>query len=241
MPGQLPFPVLYTLTDDNTLKVQFFATTDQPTPINLSQHSYFNLSCDGKGEVLPYVVKAYASHYLPVDAGLVPTGKIESVTGTPFDFTKPKTIGQDLKPLPGTPPGYNHTLVLDNKDATLAKAVEVYDPATGRGVECWTTEPAVHFSCARNLSNLPGKNGADLSALPGLRAGDAAFFQFAQRAGISQHDSAARGDVSSIDDLQIHQSGQGQRVTNSHCPIPISQFPITGVFAEMCPSAWVPS
>jgi aldose 1-epimerase len=158
-PGNVRFTVLYTLTDDNTLKVQFFATTDKPTPINLSQHAYFNLSGTGKGEVLPYIVKASASRYLPVDATLIPTGKIDPVAGTPFDFTKPKTIGQDIKPLPGTPPGYDHTLVLDNARGALAKAMEVYDPASGRAVECWTTEPAVHFSCARNLSKLPGKNG----------------------------------------------------------------------------------
>lgn len=167
-PGNVHFTVIYTLTDDNTLKVQFFATTDKATPINLSQHSYFNLSGDGKGDVLPYVVKVAASHYLPVDAGLVPTGKIDSVTGTPFDFTKPKTIAQDIKPLPGIPPGYDHTLVLDSKDGVLAKAVEVYNPATGRAVECWTTEPAVHFSCARNLSNLPGKNGATYQPYQGF-------------------------------------------------------------------------
>ena len=167
-PGNVKFTVIYTLTNDDTLKIQFFATTDKATPINLSQHAYYNLSGDGKGEVLPYIVKAAANKYLPVDAGLVPTGKIDPVAGTPFDFTKPKTIGQDIKPLPGIPPGYDHTLVLDSGNGTLAKAIEVYDPASGRAVECWTTEPAVHFSCARNLSNLPGKNGATYQPYAGF-------------------------------------------------------------------------
>jgi aldose 1-epimerase len=161
-PGNVHFTVLYTLTNDDVFKVQFFATTDKATPINLSQHSYFNLSGQGKGDVLNYVTKVHASRYLPPDAGLVPTGKIDPVAGTPFDFTKAKTIGKDIKPLPGDPPGYDHTLVLDNNKeggGGLAKAVEVYDPQSGREVECWTTEPAIHFSCARNLNKLPGKNG----------------------------------------------------------------------------------
>ena len=158
-PGNVHFTAIYTLTNDDIFKVQFFATTDKPTPINLSQHTYFNLSGDGTGDVLNYVTHVAASHYLPVDATLVPTGKIDPVAGTPFDFTRPKTIGKDIKPLPGDPPGYDHTLVLDNDKGTLAKAAEVYDPASGREVECWTTEPAIHFSCARNLDHLPGKGG----------------------------------------------------------------------------------
>jgi aldose 1-epimerase len=158
-PGNVHFTVLYTLTNDDILKVQFFATTDKATPINLSQHAYYNLSGTGKGDVLNYVTKIYASKYLPVDAGLVPTGKFDPVAGTPFDFTKPKTIGQDIKPLPGIPPGYDHSLALDANKGLLAKAAEVYDPVSGRAVECWTTEPALHFSCARNIDNLPGKNG----------------------------------------------------------------------------------
>ncbi len=166
-PGNVHFTILYTLTNDDIFKVQFFATTDKATPINLSQHSYYNLS-GGKGDVLNYITKVYASHYLPVDAGLVPTGKVDPVAGTPFDFTKAKTIGQDIKPLPGIPPGYDHTLVLDSNTGKLAKAVEVYDPASGREVECWTTEPAVHFSCARNLSNLPGKGGATYQPYQGF-------------------------------------------------------------------------
>jgi aldose 1-epimerase len=158
-PGNVHFTVLYTLTNDDVLKIQFFATTDKATPINLSQHAYYNLSGTGKGDVLNNVVKIYASKYLPVDAGLVPTGKIDPVAGTPFDFTKAKTIGQDIKPLPGIPPGYDHTLALDANKGQLAKAAEVYDPVSGRAVECWTTEPALHFSCARNIDKLPGKNG----------------------------------------------------------------------------------
>ncbi len=167
-PGNVRFTVLYTLTNDDVLKCQFFATTDKATPINVSQHAYFNLGGTGKGDVLNNVVKIYASKYLPVDAGLVPTGKMDPVAGTPFDFTKPKTITQDIKPLPGIPPGYDHTLALDANKGQLAKAAEVYDPVSGRQVECWTTEPALHFSCARNIDKLPGKNGATYMAYSGF-------------------------------------------------------------------------
>ena len=87
-PGNLNITVIYTLTNDNTLKVQYYATTDKATPINLTHHSYFNLA--GKGDVLGYVAKIYADHYLSVDQSLIPTGDITPVAGTPFDFTKPK-------------------------------------------------------------------------------------------------------------------------------------------------------
>jgi aldose 1-epimerase len=158
-PGDLKVIVLYTLTNTNILKVQYFATTDKPTPINLTHHSYFNLSGNGSGDVLSYVNKINAPHYLPVDDTLIPTGEIASVTGTPFDFTKAKVIGQDIKQLKGTPPGYDHTMVLDNPDGKLIKAAEAYDPASGRHIECWTTEPAVHFFTGTNLGGVKGKGG----------------------------------------------------------------------------------
>jgi aldose 1-epimerase len=158
-PGNLKVTVLYTLTNTNFLKVQYLATTDKPTPINLTHHSYFNLNGDPTVDVLGDVCKIFAPHYLPVDATLIPTGEIASVKGTPFDFTKAKLIGQDIKSMPGTPPGYDHTMVLDNPNGKPTKAAEVYDPTSGRLVECWTTEPAVHFFTATNLNSLPGKDG----------------------------------------------------------------------------------
>ncbi len=94
-----------------------------------------------------------------MNAALVPTGQIASVENTPFDFRKPKRIGRDLSALQGTPPGYDQTLVLNNPDGKFTKAVEIYDPASGRLLECFTTEPAVHFTNGRNLAGLPGKNG----------------------------------------------------------------------------------
>jgi aldose 1-epimerase len=158
-PGDLKVTVLYTLTNTNFLKIQYFATTNRPTPINLTHHSYFNLSGDGTGDVRTYVEKIFARHYLPVDSTLIPTGEIAPVEGTPFDFTKAKLIGQDIASLPGNPPGYDHTMVLDNPDGKLTKAAETYDPQSGRLVECWTTEPAVHFFTGTNLTSIAGKDG----------------------------------------------------------------------------------
>ena len=158
-PGNLTVQAIYTLTNDDILKVQFFARTDKATPVNLSQHAYFNLSGTGKGDNVDYIAKFYATHYLPMDAALIPTGEIVAVAGTPFDFTKAKLIGKDIKPLPGIPPGYDHTLVLDNPKGQLMKAAEVYDPVSGRLLETLTTEPAVHFSNGRNLGGVVGKGG----------------------------------------------------------------------------------
>ncbi|HEX4053720.1 MAG TPA: aldose epimerase family protein [Tepidisphaeraceae bacterium] len=158
-PGNLKVTVYYTLTNNNWLKVQYYATTDAPTPINLTHHSYFNLSGNASGDVLGYVAKLYATHYLPVDAELIPTGEIASVAGTPFNFTKAKLIGRDIKSLPPPFTGYDHTMVLDNPKANLMKAAEVYDPESGRMVECWTTEPAFQFFTGNNLAGITGKGG----------------------------------------------------------------------------------
>jgi aldose 1-epimerase len=167
-PGNLTVTVIYTLTNDDALKMQFLATTDKPTPINLSQHAYFNLSGNQTGDNTSYVAHFNAISYLPMNAALVPTGEILPVAGTPFDFTHPKLIGRDLSPLPGKPPGYDHTLVLNNKDANFIKAGEVYDPVSGRLFECFTTEPAIHFTNGRNLAGVAGKNGVTYSPYRGF-------------------------------------------------------------------------
>jgi aldose 1-epimerase len=163
-PGNLNVTVLYTLTQNDALKVQYYAHTDKATPINLTHHSYFNLTDGGKSDVLGYVAKITAAHYLPVDATLIPTGEVASVTGTVFDFTKAKLIGRDIKNAPGTPPGYDHSMVLDSSNGDLAMAARIYDPKSGRQLECWTTEPVVHFFTGNNLAGVAGKNGETYAA-----------------------------------------------------------------------------
>jgi aldose 1-epimerase len=144
-PGNVHATVIYSLSKDNALKIQYFATTDKPTPINLTNHAYFNLKDGGHSDVLGHVMQANADSYTPVDANLIPTGEVAAVKGTPFDFTKPKPIGQDIRAAGGDPVGYDHNLVLRSQNGSLALAVSVSEPQSARRLEVWTTEPAVQF------------------------------------------------------------------------------------------------
>jgi aldose 1-epimerase len=162
-PGNLDVTVHYWLGNDNSLKVEYLATTDKATPINLTQHSYFNLKGEGNGDILGHVLTFKASKTTPVNIGLIPTGKFAPVAGTPFDFTKPRAIGErvDAKDeqlkFGG---GYDHNWVLDNQTGKLALAATVVEPTTGRQMEVWTTEPGLQFYCGNFLdgSNV-GKRG----------------------------------------------------------------------------------
>lgn len=158
-PGNVNVTVLFTLTQADALKIQYYARTDKATPINLTHHSYFNLSGDGTTDVLGYVAKLYADQYLPVDETLIPIGQVSPVSGTPMDFTKAKLIGQDIKSMPGAIPGYDCPMVLDSQTGELAEAADVYDPGSGRLLQCWTTEPCVQFFTAQNLTGIVGKGG----------------------------------------------------------------------------------
>ena len=162
-PGNLDITVWYRLTNDNALKIDYLATTDADTPINLTQHSYFNLKGEGNGDILDHVLMFNAAHYTPVNSGLIPTGKIESVKGTPFDFTTPHAIGERVdsdhqQMIYGL--GYDHNWVLDNQDGDLALAATVFEPTSGRFMEVWTEEPGMQFYCGNflNGSNI-GKSG----------------------------------------------------------------------------------
>jgi len=168
-PGTVAVTVIYTLTEKNALKIQYLASTDKPTPLNLTNHCYFNLQDAGVGDVLGHIVKIYADQYTPVDATLIPTGEIAPVKGTPLDFTAATAIGARVKEMPGTPPGYDHNMVLRTSTGTLAKAAEVYEPTTGRTMEVWTTQPAVHFYSGNALDgSLKGKYGAVYGAYHAL-------------------------------------------------------------------------
>ena len=158
-PGMVRATVIYSLTGDNGLKIQYFATCDQPTPINLTNHSYFNLKDAGASSIGDHVMKVYGDHYTPVDETLIPTGEIAPVAGTPIDFTQPKPIGKDLEAMGGIPVGYDHNLVLTNQEGKFAKAVEVYEPTSGRLMEVWTTQPGVQFYTGNFLDGtIKGRN-----------------------------------------------------------------------------------
>ena len=164
-PGDLKLAVSYTLTDDNTLVVDYAATTNKATPINVTQHTYFNLRGEGEDTILDHELMLNASKYTPVDEGLIPTGKILAVAGTPFDFTTSKPIGRDIDqehPQLTFGLGYDHNWVLDkgNKDDALTLAARVYEPSTGRVMEVHTTEPGIQFYCGNFLDGrLKGKSG----------------------------------------------------------------------------------
>ena len=160
-PGNLNVRVVYTLTNNNELRIDYTASTDQDTVINLTHHSYFNLAGEGKGDILNHQVKINSTRFLPTDAGSIPTGELRNVAGTPFDFRKMMAIGarinQDEEQLKlGN--GYDHTWILNGRGMRLA--AQAYEPTSRRGMQVWTTEPGIQFYTGNFLDGtLTGKAG----------------------------------------------------------------------------------
>ena len=157
-PGNLNCTVTYTLTNKNELKINYQATTDKSTVVNLTNHSYFNLAGAGNGDVLGHQMMINADFYTPGDKALIPTGEILNIKGTPLDFTEPKTIGARIEQLTETR-GYDHNYVLKTSDGSLTLAARVYEPGSGRIMEVYTTEPGMQLYTANGMRDVRGKAG----------------------------------------------------------------------------------
>ncbi len=161
-PGNLKVAVTYTLNNDNELIVNYRAVTDKPTVCNLTQHSYFNLYGAGNGNILNHELTIDADHFTPVDKGLIPTGELKSVEGTPFDFRKPMPVGSSINADDGQLKyggGYDHNWVLNKKPGEMKLAATLYEPISGRLMEVFTTEPGIQFYSGNFLAGQKGKGG----------------------------------------------------------------------------------
>ena len=162
-PGNLNVQVTYSMTADNGLRIDYEATTDATTPVNLSNHAYFNLRGEGNGTILDHELTFSASRYTPVNKGLIPTGEIAPVKGTPFDFTTSHRIGERINDADEQLKfggGYDHNFALDRKGTALELAATIYEPTSGRVMELLTTEPGLQFYSGNFLDGaIIGKSG----------------------------------------------------------------------------------
>ena len=157
-PGNLDCTITYVLNNDNELQIRYEATTDKPTIVNFTNHTYFNLAGAGNGDVLGHEMTINATLYTPARDDLIPTGEIASVKGTPLDFTEPRTIGSRIGELTQTR-GYDHCYVLAGSPGSANLAAQIYEPTGGIAMEVRTTEPGVQLYTANGMKGIKGKAG----------------------------------------------------------------------------------
>jgi aldose 1-epimerase len=158
-PGTVQVSVTYSVVNSSDLRIDYRVTTDKDTPVNVTNHSYFNLGGAENGDILGHVLTLNADRYTPVDSTLIPTGALDPVAGTPMDFRKPTAIGAHLREVGGNPVGYDHNFVL-NGAGGLSQVATVFDPASGRVMDVLSTEPGVQFYSGNFLDGtLTGKKG----------------------------------------------------------------------------------
>lgn len=156
-PGNLQATVTYGLTGNDELVADYRAKVDAPCPVNLTNHTYFNLKGEGRGDVLDHELQLHSSSVVAVGPGLIPTGKVDPVAGGPFDFRSRKSIGRDIATTSG---GYDHCFVVDGKEGELRPCAEVFEPTSGRTMRVSTTQPGVQFYSGNFLDGVAGKLGS---------------------------------------------------------------------------------
>jgi aldose 1-epimerase len=156
-PGSLKAAVCYGISKSNEILADYEAKVDLPCPINLTNHSYFNLAGEGQGDILSHELMLHASSYVEIDASLIPTGRLIPVQGGAFDFKTRKPVKRDIEAAGG---GYDHCFALDGKAGDLRPCAEVYEGSSGRTMKIYTTQPGVQFYSGNMLTGIPGKIGS---------------------------------------------------------------------------------
>ena len=202
-PGNLSVAITYSVTDDDALRIDYEATTDKATPINLTNHSYFNLAGAGAGTILDHEVFIDADQYTPVNESFIPTGELAPVAGTPLDFTRPTPIGARIDQMKGEPGGYDHNFVLKGDGKTPTLAARVRDPKAGRVLEMFTTEPGVQFYTGNFLNGSVKGKGAVYSKPHRLLPRGPALPRLGQSTELPLGDPSARPDLSADNHFQV--------------------------------------